>query len=129
MTSTVPSQKHTVPARKSGLGYWMERVLKEADRAAADFAADPVHDLRVALRRCRSMAEGIHSIDPDSAWKKMRKTGKGLFAILGTLRDCHVLMEWTEKLGTPDDPVTAGLMEYGRLQEASLKQQAAEAVR
>lgn len=106
----------------------MERVLKEADRAAADFAADPVHDLRVALRRCRSMAEGIHSIDPDPAWRKMRKMGKGLFASLGTLRDCQVLMEWTEKLGTPDDPVTAGLMEYCRLQEAGLKQQAAEAL-
>jgi len=117
-----------VPARKSGLGYWMEHVLKEADRAAADFAADPVHDLRVALRRCRSMAEGIRAIDPDPAWRKMRKMGKGLFGSLGTLRDCQVLMEWTEKLGPPDDPVTAGLMEYGRLQEAGLKKQAAEAL-
>jgi exopolyphosphatase/guanosine-5'-triphosphate,3'-diphosphate pyrophosphatase len=106
----------------------MEQVLKEADRAAADFAADPVHDLRVALRRCRSMAEGIQAIDPDPAWKKMRKMGKGLFASLGTLRDCQVLMEWTEKLGAPDDPVTAGLMQYCRLQEAGLKQQAAEAL-
>lgn len=106
----------------------MEQVLKEADRAAADFAADPVHDLRVALRRCRSMAEGIQAIDPDPAWKKMRKMGKGLFGSLGTLRDCQILMEWTEKLGAPDDPVVAGLMEYGRSQEAGLKQQAAQAL-
>lgn len=106
----------------------MEQVLKEADRAAADFAADPVHDLRVALRRCRSMAEGIQAIDPDPAWKKMRKMGKGLFGSLGTLRDCQILMEWTEKLGAPDDPVVTGLMEYGRSQEAGLKQQAAQAL-
>jgi CHAD domain-containing protein len=106
----------------------MEQVLKEADKAAADFAADPVHDLRVALRRCRSMAEGIQAIDPDPSWKKMRKMGKALFSSLGTLRDCQILMEWTEKLGTPGDPVALSLLEYGRLQEAGLKQHSAEAL-
>jgi len=37
----------------------MERVLEECDRAAVDLAGDPVHDLRVALRRCRSLADGL----------------------------------------------------------------------
>jgi CHAD domain-containing protein len=117
-----------VPDRKSGLGYWMNQVLVEAGHAAKDFAPDPVHDLRVALRRCRSLAEGIQAIDPDPAWKKMRKMGKSLFGSLGTLRDCHVLAEWTQKLGAADDPLTVALTEYCRLQELDLRQHSEQAL-
>jgi CHAD domain-containing protein len=106
----------------------MEQVLKQADKAAQGFAADPVHDLRVALRRCRSMAEGIRAIDPDPSWKKMRKMGKELFASLGTLRDCHVLMDWTGKLGPPDDPVVGALLGYCRTHEQALMRQAEAAL-
>lgn len=48
----------------------MERVLEECDRASVEFGADPVHDLRVALRRCRSMADGLHVMDPDPRGKR-----------------------------------------------------------
>ena len=107
----------------------MEQVLIQTDKAGGGFAADPVHDLRVALRRCRSMAEGLRAIDPDPSWKKMRKMGKDLFASLGTLRDCQVLMEWTEKLGAADDPVVASMLGYCRVQEQALKQNAETALR
>ena len=76
-----------VAANKSGLAPWAARVLEECDKAGHDFAADPVHDLRVAIRRCRSMADGFLSVDPDPAWRQMKKLGKGLFASLGELRD------------------------------------------
>jgi len=56
--------------KKFGLKHWMQEVLKEADRVADGFQPDPVHDLRVALRRCRSMSEVFQSLDPDPAWKK-----------------------------------------------------------
>ena len=91
--------------KKAGLPYWAERVLEEADKASQNFAADPVHDLRVAIRRCRSMADGFLSIDPDPAWKEMKKLGKGLFASLGELRDTQVMIEWVEKLSNEDDPL------------------------
>src|SRR5262249_7728316 len=107
---------------RSRLASGMDEVLKEADRAADGFAADPVHDLRVALRRCRSMAEGLRAIDPDPSWKKMRKMGKSLFSSLGDLRDCQVLMEWTEKLGQSEDPVAASMLGYLCEQEKALKQ-------
>ena len=113
---------------RSGFAYWMDEVLKEADKAADGFAADPVHDLRVALRRCRSMAEGLRAIDPDPSWKKMRKMGKGLFSALGDLRDCQVLMEWTEKLASGDSAVEAALLGYLRVQEKALKQNAEAAL-
>src|SRR6476620_2558588 len=106
---------------RSGLGYWMEQVLKEAEMAKQDFAPDPVHDLRVALRRCRSMGEVLLTVDPVPDWKKMRKEGKRIFGSLGELRDCQVMKEWIEKLGTPEDPVTQRLMTYADAQEATLK--------
>jgi CHAD domain-containing protein len=77
----------------------MERVLVECDRAAAGFDVDAVHDLRVSLRRCRSLADGLMAIDPDSSWKDMKKAGKKLFQALGELRDMQVMQEWIEKLG------------------------------
>jgi CHAD domain-containing protein len=84
--------------KTTGLRYWMLRVLDECDRASAGFSADPVHDLRVALRRCRSMADGLMAMDPDPDWKAMKKAGKQLFQRLGALRDVQIMMDWIEKL-------------------------------
>jgi CHAD domain-containing protein/HD superfamily phosphodiesterase len=82
----------------TGLRYWMLQVLKECDHVAADFKADPVHDLRVSLRRCRSLADGLMALDSNPDWKAMKKAGKGLFRRLGDLRDVQVMMEWVDKL-------------------------------
>jgi len=79
----------------------MLRVLEECDHVSADFGPDPVHDLRVSLRRCRSLADGLMALDPDPNWKAMKKAGKRLFQRLGALRDIHIMVEWIEKL----DPV------------------------
>jgi len=76
----------------------MARVLEECEHVAADFSADPVHDLRVSLRRCRSLADGMMAMDPDPDWKAMKKAGKRLFQRLGALRDVQIMMEWIEKL-------------------------------
>jgi CHAD domain-containing protein len=119
----------TTPAKKkSGLAFWMTRVLEECDRASVDFAPDPVHDLRVALRRCASMADGIAAIDPDPAWKDMKKAGKFLFRRLGELRDIQVMQEWVHSLDTPDDPVVAPLLRSIVAREAPLQQEAAQAL-
>jgi CHAD domain-containing protein len=93
------STTHTSRVKKTtGLRYWMSRVLEECEHVAADFSPDPVHDLRVALRRCRSLADGLHALDPDPNWKAMRKAGRRLFQRLGALRDIQIMMEWIEKL-------------------------------
>jgi CHAD domain-containing protein len=119
----------TKPAKKkTGLAFWMNRVLEECDRASVDFAPDPVHDLRVALRRCASMADGIAAIDPDPAWKDMKKAGKFLFRRLGELRDIQVMQEWVHSLDTPDDPVVAPLLRSIVAREAPLQQEAAQAL-
>jgi len=114
--------------KKSGLAYWSERVLEECDKASAGFAADPVHDLRVAIRRCRSMADGFLSVDPDPAWKQMKRLAKPLFSSLGELRDTQVMMEWVSKLAPHDDPVGRELSSALLTKEHHLKAAAKEAL-
>jgi CHAD domain-containing protein len=86
----------------------MLRVLQECDNVSTDFSADPVHDLRVALRRCRSMADGMMAIDPDRNWKAMKKAGKQLFQRLGALRDIQIMMEWIDKFFLEADVSRSG---------------------
>jgi exopolyphosphatase/guanosine-5'-triphosphate,3'-diphosphate pyrophosphatase len=96
----VPSATASKPRSKkiTGLRYWMLQVLVECKNVSADFSPDSVHDLRVSLRRCRSLADGLMALDSDPAWKAMKKAGKQLFQRLGALRDIHVMEEWIEKL-------------------------------
>ena len=108
--------------------FWMERVLEERDRTGVDLAPDPVHDLRVALRRCRSIADGLLATDPNPAWKQMKKAGKRLFSQLGELRDAQAMEEWVHRLGDLDDPVTGILLRFLAGREGQLKQQAALAL-
>jgi CHAD domain-containing protein len=117
------------PIRKdSGLVYWMNQVPREADKAADGFDSEAVHDLRVALRRCRSMADGFRAIDPDKDWKRMRRHATALFDSFGALRDCHIIAQWARKLGEADDPITQQLLDHLDQQEIELEQQAASAI-
>jgi CHAD domain-containing protein len=106
----------------------MLRVPEECERAGSELAPDPVHDLRVALRRCRSMADGLMAIDPDPAWKEMKKAGRNLFRSLGELRDLQVMTEWVQKLGPPEDSETQALLTLLREQEQPHKLTAADAI-
>lgn len=128
MSANVTAPGESKSKREGGLRFWMQRVLEECERVRQDFAADPVHDLRVALRRCRSMADGVMAIDPDKSWKAMKKAGKPLFRALGDLRDAHVMQETMERLGMPEDPVTKAILDFATTSEYILKQQALKAL-
>ena len=98
----------TKPAKKkSGLAFWMQRVLEECDRASLSFAPDPVHDLRVALRRCCSMADAIPVIHPDPASQDMQKAGKRLLRRLRARPRVCVLPASIHPRDPPHRPVTA----------------------
>ena len=86
-----------------GLAHWMRQVMVECEQARRDFSADSVHDLRVALRRCRSLAAVIERVDPYSGWKRMRRAGKAVFSALGELRDVQVMGEWIQRLFPQDE--------------------------
>jgi len=102
----------------------MERALKELEKVRTSPEPDAVHDLRVALRRCRSVAAVMEEVDPDGSWREMRKLGRKLFRHLGELRDVQVLEDWTKKLGAESDPVRLQLLSLFEKQEGELRESA-----
>ncbi|MGH9773771.1 MAG: CHAD domain-containing protein [Candidatus Acidiferrales bacterium] len=98
--TSAASKKHA-----TGLAHWMRRVLKECGRVEQGLDPEAVHDLRVSLRRCRSLASSLQQLDPSTSWRKMRRAGRKLFRSLGELRDAQVLTGWVKKLVPEDDPV------------------------
>ena len=99
----------------------MNRVLEMADAVQEGWKAKDVHDLRVALRRCRTMADTLSAVNPDRGWRKLKKDSRELFCALGALRDTQVEQEWLKKLSAGDDPVRKHLLKT--LEQAEEKQQ------
>jgi CHAD domain-containing protein len=85
----------------------MERVLKERERVLASPDEEAVHDLRVALRRCRAIASAFEEVDPHPKWKELRKSSRKLFQHLGVFRDAQVMESWVEQVGSAGDPLRA----------------------
>ena len=77
----------------------MGRVPKALRRVGTSLDAEAVHRLRVALRRCRSLAVLMEEVDPHPAWAEMQRLSRKLFRRLGALRDTQVL----ERLGQEAD--------------------------
>jgi exopolyphosphatase/guanosine-5'-triphosphate,3'-diphosphate pyrophosphatase len=75
------------------------------------------------------MADGLMAIDPDPAWKNMKKAGRTLFRALGELRDAQVMMDWVQKLSPPDDPETKALLDLLAQREQEHKLTAGDAIR
>jgi CHAD domain-containing protein len=125
--STVLAVPGAPPAHR-GLSHWMERVLKELEHVRKDPAADPVHDLRVAIRRCRSVAAVMQEVDPDPAWSELRQVPKKLFRRLGALRDAQVMDEWVKQLAPSEDPLRTKLHAAYAANEPELRRRALRAV-
>jgi CHAD domain-containing protein len=117
-----------VPGEKIGLAAWMERVKIELGRVQQDFDPDAVHDLRVALRRCLSIADIHMALDPLVAWGEMKKEGRRLFKRLGALRDTQVMKEWVGHLVGFQDPAGIKLAAHLGEREAQLRERAGKAL-
>jgi CHAD domain-containing protein len=121
-----PGEKVGTPERptdvdredRKDLAYWMQRVLDERENVLAEFAEDAVHDLRVAIRRCRSLAWGMRLVDPHPGWRQLNRDGRTLFRKLGALRDTQVLASVAQGLAPPGDPVAVALLEMLKRREA-----------
>ena len=100
----------SIPAKRAGLDLWMNRVSEMADKLEDVWDSDGVHDLRVALRRCRTMADALSEVNPSPSWKKLKKSTRDLFQALGELRDTQVAKQWVKKLGGAKDPVRRSLL-------------------
>ena len=124
----MPVLSDSAKQKREGLRYWMRRVVHESSRASRELSPETVHDLRVALRRCRSLAAGLAEVDSDATWGDMRRASRRLFRRLGELRDLQVLQEWVSKLADESDAVRQSLSEVLAAREPELKQEAAHAL-
>jgi CHAD domain-containing protein len=88
----------------------MDRVLELAEEVQNGWQTREVHDLRVALRRCRTMADALSEVNPDRGWRELKKESRKLFHALGELRDTQVEQEWLKKLSATGDPVRKHLL-------------------
>jgi CHAD domain-containing protein len=113
-----------VPADHRGLTFWMKRTLEELAKLQSEIDSDNVHDLRVALRRCRSIAAALEEVDPHPDWEEMRDCARKLFRSLGDLRDAHVMVEWLNKLHPEDDLLKKRLLELLATAESTTQQKA-----
>ena len=126
--STLSARGH-VKAGRLGLLHWAKRTVAELNRIGLSLEADPVHDLRVAIRRCRSIAEGLRTIDPAPGWKQFRALAKPLFSALGNLRDTQVMQGWVSLFATEGDPLRASLAAALSSREGEQKRAARDALK
>lgn len=126
--STVTPLSAGARLERRDLAFWMDQVLKELDSVRSSPETDAVHDLRVAIRRCRSVAAAMEEVDPDPAWPTMRKAARKLFRALGALRDAQVMIEWVNKLGPQNDPLRAHFQTSFESKEPELREAAVRAV-
>lgn len=123
MASVIPLPSGARTEHRS-LTFWMDRVLKELDNLRKSPEPDAVHDLRVALRRCRSLAAVMEEVDAHPAWEEMRKAGRNLFRSLGALRDVQVQQEWLKRLSPEADALGSALMAKLSVEEKKLQEKA-----
>lgn len=125
---------HSIPLttgiadRRIGLEVWMDRVLEKADLVRHDWDPEAVHDLRVALRRCRTMAEALSEVNPAPGWRRLKKASRNLFHRLGVLRDTQVERDWVKNLSAPGDPVRRVMLRALSQQERKDREGAARAL-
>ena len=126
--SVTISLSPAIPKKRAGLDVWMERVLEKAAKIEPEWHADEVHDLRVALRRCRTMAEALSEVSATSGWRKLKKGSRDVFHALGQLRDTQVQREWVKKLGSAGDAARRHLLHLLAADEKKERQAAAKAL-
>lgn len=118
----------TISAKPAGLEEWMNRVTERAAKAQDGFDADDVHDLRVALRRCRTMADAFSEVNPSPGWRKLKKATGSVFHDLGDLRDVQVMSNLLKKFGPARDPVRRHLFRMLSAKEKKARAAADEAL-
>src|ERR1700680_2034163 len=99
-----------ITANCIGLDVWMDRVLKEAEKVRSGWNVLDVHDLRVALRGCRTMADALTEVNPGPGWRKRKESTRMSSLALGALHDAQVDRTWLKKLGLPGAPVRKHLL-------------------
>jgi CHAD domain-containing protein len=112
-----PADSSRPLAPPDALARFLRRVSKKQSEALDSLDLDSVHDLRVALRRCRSLAEGFSTLDKHRDWRKMRKVAKHLQSGLAKLRDAQVMARGVRRLRLTDGDAGVAVAESLRRDE------------
>ena len=118
-------RKNTPP---EALERFLKRVLVEQLALCDSLAPDPVHDLRVALRRCRSLAEGFGALDDHRVWRRLHKSAKELQDDVAGLRDAQVMASRIRRLRIAGGAAGEAVAEALRRDERKAKRKAQRAV-
>jgi len=108
---------------QSGIGYGWSAFSRSAKRCKPILLPDPSMTCACATPlpfHGRDMSE----LDPEPAWKQMRKAGKQLFKALDAFAIARPLIEWTEKLADTEDHSKAELLAHFGADEAALEARA-----
>ncbi len=77
----------------------LQRALRKQKKACKNLEDEKsIHDLRVALRRCRSLAEDFSALDVHPVWRHLAKACKKQQRGLNDLRDVQVMAGWVRRL-------------------------------
>ncbi len=106
----------------------MDRVLEAAPKVEPNWRKREVHDLRVALRRCRTMAEALGEVSPGARWRKIKKVSRKLFHASGELHDTQVERDGVKKCGPAGDPVRKYMLSLLSHDEKKYRKNAADAL-
>jgi CHAD domain-containing protein len=124
----VASIPTAVASKPAGLEEWMNRAVERAAKAQDGFDIDDVHNLRVALRRCRTMADALSEVNPNAGWRKLKKASAPMFHALGELRDVQVTSALVQRLGLARDPVRRHMLRLLSAKERACRANAAKAL-
>jgi len=125
---TPPVNSSRVISPAQSLARFLRRVWHEQAEVRDALAPGPVHDLRVALRRSRSLAEGYSALDSDLDWSQLRKAARRLQRGLAELRDAQVMARWVRRLGLTDGAAGAALAASLRRDERKARRAARKAL-
>lgn len=118
----------SVSNKSVGLESWMAKVLDLTDKVEETWDTDSVHDLRVAIRRCRTMADVLSEVNPSSGWRRVKKTSRDVFHKLGLLRDVQVECESVKRIAPARDPVRRQLLQHLAERERDFRKVSREAL-
>lgn len=126
--ASVTSIPGSIAAKPTALEEWMNRVADRAAKVPRGFDVDDIHDLRVAIRRCRTMADALSEVNPSAGWRKLKKATGAVFRALGELRDAQVMVTWVKQFGPARDPVRRHMLRLLARREKDCREAAAEAL-
>jgi CHAD domain-containing protein len=94
----------------------LTRVAREIRRCREKPDPDPVHDLRVSIRRFTQSLRTFELLLPRREVKKVRRQLRAVLKLAGTVRDYDIALELLAKSGYPDAGPVAGTLRVMRSQ-------------